>query len=53
MDPELIAAVRQFRPAFRVLISDLAPKTTGNRWADAQQSLIWYGRPWRLPKIAA
>ena len=40
MTPEMIVAVRQFRPAFRVLISDLAPKTTGNRWADAQQSLI-------------
>jgi 23S rRNA (uridine2552-2'-O)-methyltransferase len=40
MMPELLVAVRQFRPAFRVLISDLAPKTTGSRWADAQQSLI-------------
>ena len=40
MLPELLVAVRQIRPAFRVLISDLAPKTTGNRWADAQQSLI-------------
>ncbi len=37
---EMLVAVRQFRPAFRVLISDLAPKTTGNRWADAQQSLV-------------
>lgn len=40
MAPELLTAVRQFRPAFRVLISDLAPRTTGSRWADAQQSLI-------------
>lgn len=39
MEPEMIVQVRRFRPAFRVLISDLAPKTTGNRWADAQQSL--------------
>jgi len=39
MEPELLAMVRKFRPAFRVLISDLAPKTTGNRWADAQKSL--------------
>jgi 23S rRNA (uridine2552-2'-O)-methyltransferase len=37
--PEMIAEVRKFRPAFKVLISDLAPKTTGNRWADHQQSL--------------
>ena len=40
MEPEMIVMVRKFRPAFRVLISDLAPKTTGNRWADAQKSLI-------------
>ncbi|SDP66731.1 SAM-dependent methyltransferase [Desulforhopalus singaporensis] len=40
MEPELIGAVRKYRPAFKVLISDLAPKTTGNRWADAQKSLI-------------
>jgi 23S rRNA (uridine2552-2'-O)-methyltransferase len=39
MEPEMIVQVRRFRPAFRVLVSDLAPKTTGNRWADAQQSL--------------
>ena len=39
MEPELVLQVRKFRPAFKVLISDLAPKTTGNRWADHQQSL--------------
>jgi len=39
MEPEMIVQVRRFRPAYRVLVSDLAPKTTGNRWADAQQSL--------------
>ena len=38
-EPELVVAVRKFRPAFRVLISDLAPKTTGNRWLDSQKSL--------------
>ncbi|PHR30495.1 MAG: 50S rRNA methyltransferase [Desulfotalea sp.] len=40
MEPELMIAVRKFRPAFKVLISDLAPKTTGNKWADAQKSLL-------------
>jgi 23S rRNA (uridine2552-2'-O)-methyltransferase len=39
MAPELVAQVRKIRPAFKNLISDLAPKTTGNRWADHQQSL--------------
>lgn len=37
--PELIPLVRKIRPAFRVLISDLAPQTSGNRWVDAQKSL--------------
>ncbi len=39
MEPELIPRVRKFRPAFKALISDLAPKTTGNRWSDSQKSL--------------
>ena len=39
MEPELIPLVRKIRPAFRVLVSDLAPKTSGNRWVDAQKSL--------------
>jgi len=38
-EPEMITAVRKIRPAFRVIISDVAPKTTGNRWTDHQQSL--------------
>jgi 23S rRNA (uridine2552-2'-O)-methyltransferase len=38
-DPELVPLLRRFRPAFKVLLSDLAPKTTGSKWADAQQSL--------------
>ncbi len=39
LDPELLVAVRKFRPAFKSLVSDLAPQTSGNRWADAQKSL--------------
>ncbi len=39
MEPELISRVRKIRPAFKVLVSDLAPKTTGNRWSDHQQSM--------------
>jgi 23S rRNA (uridine2552-2'-O)-methyltransferase len=39
MKPELLEQVRAIRPAFKVLISDLAPRTTGNRWADHQQSM--------------
>lgn len=40
MKPEMILEVRKIRPAFRVLISDLAPRTTGNRWADSQHSMV-------------
>ena len=38
-DPDFFVAVRKIRPAFRVILSDIAPQTTGNRWTDAQQSL--------------
>ena len=40
MKPEMIEEVRRIRPAFRVLIADLAPRTTGNRWTDHQQSMV-------------
>jgi len=38
-ESELLTLVRRIRPAFRAIISDIAPKTTGNRWTDHQQSL--------------
>ena len=38
-DPEFIPMVKKIRPGFRVLISDMAPRTTGNKWADAQNSI--------------
>jgi 23S rRNA (uridine2552-2'-O)-methyltransferase len=38
-EPELITRVRKIRPGFRVIVSDLAPQTTGNRWTDAQKSI--------------
>ena len=37
--PKFITKVRKIRPAFRVIISDIAPKTTGNRWTDHQKSM--------------
>ncbi|MBU0961759.1 MAG: RlmE family RNA methyltransferase [Proteobacteria bacterium] len=51
MQPELITAVRRIRPAFKVLISDLAPGTTGNRWTDHQQSMILVRRTLELASI--
>ncbi len=38
-DPELIEVIRKIRPGFKAVISDIAPKTTGSRWADHQQSM--------------
>ncbi len=38
-EPEMVRMVRKFRPAFKVIVSDLAPATTGNKWTDAQKSL--------------
>ena len=35
----VMAKVRAISPVFDVLISDMAPRTTGNRWTDQQQSL--------------
>ncbi len=50
-DPELIQALRRIRPAFKVLISDLAPKTTGNRWADHQKSIALVRRTLALAEM--
>lgn len=38
-DPEQVSRIRRIRPAFKVLLSDIAPRTTGNRWTDHQQSM--------------
>jgi len=38
-DPELLEVIRKIRPGFKAVISDIAPKTTGSRWADHQQSM--------------
>lgn len=39
LEPEFVLMARKFRPGYRVLISDMAPKTTGNKWTDSQQSV--------------
>lgn len=51
MEPELIPLLRRIRPAFKVLISDLAPKTTGNRWADSQHSISLVRKTLALAEI--
>ncbi len=39
MVPEDLAAIRAVRSRFRVLLSDMAPATSGNKWVDQQRSL--------------
>jgi len=39
MEPGLLSLLRRIRPGYKVVISDIAPQTTGNRWADHQQSM--------------
>jgi len=37
--PETVAMLREIRSHYRVVLSDMAPKTTGSKWADQQHSL--------------
>ena len=50
-DPAFVERVRKIRPAFKVIISDIAPKTTGNRWADHQQSMRLVEHSLKLAEI--
>lgn len=37
--PDVAAALRKISPVYQVVLSDMAPRTTGNKWVDQQQSL--------------
>lgn len=39
MDDGVLAAIGKFSERFSAVISDMAPHTSGNKWADQQQSL--------------
>ena len=39
MAEETIAAITAYAPLFQVVLSDMAPQTTGNKWSDQQKSL--------------
>ena len=39
MDEGLLDIVSEVSSSFSVVVSDMAPQTTGNKWADQQQSL--------------
>ena len=50
-DPDVLIAIKKIRPAFKVILSDIAPKTTGSPWTDAQQSLRLVRASLRLAEI--
>ena len=39
MSDAIIGKLLEFRKSFQVILSDMAPRTTGNKWVDQQQSL--------------
>jgi len=39
MDDDIVGKIQGIRKSFRVVLSDIAPRTSGNKWVDQQQSL--------------
>ncbi len=39
MSDGILGRVQEIRKSFRILLSDIAPRTTGNKWVDQQHSL--------------
>ena len=39
MEPEFIEWLQKIKKSFRVVLSDIAPRTSGNKWVDQQQSI--------------
>ena len=40
MADDIVENIQKIRKNFRVILSDMAPRTSGNKWVDQQQSLI-------------
>ena len=40
MADNIVENIQKIRKNFRVILSDMAPRTSGNKWVDQQQSLI-------------
>lgn len=45
---ETVAAIEKFASQFQVVLSDMAPQTTGSKWADHQKSLVLCRRAFAL-----
>ena len=39
MADDIVAKIQGIREEFRIILSDIAPRTSGNKWVDQQQSL--------------
>jgi 23S rRNA (uridine2552-2'-O)-methyltransferase len=39
MSDDIVGKMQAIRKTFRVILSDMAPRTSGNKWVDQQQSL--------------
>jgi 23S rRNA (uridine2552-2'-O)-methyltransferase len=39
MSEDIVGKVQEIRKTFRIILSDIAPRTSGNKWVDQQQSL--------------
>lgn len=39
MDPEIVVELAKMQASFKVVMSDMAPRTSGNKWVDQQLSL--------------
>ena len=39
MADDIVAKIQKIRKSFRIILSDIAPRTSGNKWVDQQQSL--------------
>ena len=39
MADDIVAKIQKIRKNFRIFLSDIAPRTSGNKWVDQQQSL--------------
>ena len=48
--PATVDCIRAIADRFDVILSDMAPRTTGNKWADQQQSLILSQKAFEVAK---
>ena len=39
MSEDIVGKIQKIRKNFRIILSDVAPRTSGNKWVDQQQSL--------------